>query len=77
MDTIKIDNRENICTLCCKQFKNRRTLWGPYYSEGIKYCEVEIKTMCIRCRNLLNKKEKLEEELLSIDFEIFKLTNPL
>lgn len=77
MDKIKIDSRSDICTLCCKNFKNRKTLWGPYYEDGIKFCEVEVKTMCIKCRNLLNRKEKLESELLDIDFEIFCLSNPI
>ena len=78
MEKIYIDNRENICTLCCKEFKHRIRYWGQTEAncptaerlpKGLKL--VELITFCCNCRNLLNKKKDLEEQLDNLDFLMF------
>jgi hypothetical protein len=78
MERIIIDDRENICCLCCKDFKHRVRYWGQVevnspgadlLPKGLKL--VEMITFCCSCRNLLSKKKKLEEELDNLNFLLF------
>jgi len=78
MDKIKIDDRDNICFLCCKDFKHRIRYWSQTEAnsstaerlpKGLKL--VEMITFCCSCRHLFNKKKKLEEELDNLNFIMF------
>ena len=74
MDKIKINSKENICSVCGKDFKHS---YGYKTTDYKMMYEVRIITTCVKCDKLLKKKEKLESELLDIDFEIFSLTNSI
>jgi hypothetical protein len=69
---INIDPTDNICNVCGKPFKH----FKRYYLEnemtmkqGIK-C-VDIITAHAGCRSLLSKIQKLKDEIIELEFELY------
>jgi len=59
------------CTICNKDFKYTFTKWRfPETPEGLY--EVKMKTEHLACRSLVRKIDKLKDEILNLEFELFR-----
>jgi hypothetical protein len=72
MTKILIDDREDICTVCSKDFKH---IVGYKLTDSYQVYEIGFFTTCGLCTKLLTKKRKLEAQLLDTEFEIYCLSN--
>ena len=62
------DENQNKCILCSRPFKHYNFIKKTQISE-LK--EVEIVLAHAGCRNLIKKKDKLNEALLNVEYEIY------
>lgn len=71
---MQIHEEKNICTVCGKSFKWSKRNWV----RG-DMVEVEFVTAHASCRSklrlLTEKKQKLKDEILNVEWEIFNLCN--
>ena len=69
-ERIEIDNRENICSVCGKDYKHsKRYNWGE--DKSIK--EVSLITAHPTCRHLTNCVKELRNKLTDAEFRLFLL----
>jgi hypothetical protein len=70
---MKIHNETDVCTICDKAFKWTKRNWIREHDLP----EVELVTAHAGCRykmrKLTEKKEKLQQELLGVEWELFNL----
>lgn len=75
-DLVITELEKDVCMSCGKKYPHRKINWGCAY-EGLK--EVEFIMDCAKCRSdrkkikeLKDKIEKMEQEILDIEFETFR-----
>jgi len=69
-ESICIDPRDNICTVCGKAYTHhKRFLWLDENDKTIK--TVELITAHPSCRSLLRKIEEQKQKLLELEFKLF------
>lgn len=69
---IHISNHNDLCSLCGSRYKHRRVL---HHTASRDITEVEFIHNCPRCRSLLRKFERLQNELLEIQWMLFGLAH--
>ena len=63
---------KGICSICRKIIKNyKKTFTISSDEESLQ--EIEIKTTHTKCDKLVSRKNKIEERLLEIDYQLFVL----
>ena len=75
LNDIIIDDRDDICSVCCNHFMHRKR-----FKYGFKYGDKTIKEITLitahaGCRALLNKLNEKKQEVLDLEFKIFSLQN--
>jgi len=63
-----IDRPPNTCFICEKDFKHYQVL---KFNKNIGLKEVDLVTSHTRCRNLIKKRNKLLQDLVEVDYDIF------
>ena len=62
---------DGICSICRKIIRNYKKTFIAIENENLQ--EIEIKTTHAKCDKLVSRKNKIEERLLEIDYELFVL----
>jgi hypothetical protein len=62
------DENQNKCILCSKPFKHYNFI---KQSQTTELKEVEIVLAHAACRNLMKKREKLNQALLDVEYDIY------
>ncbi len=67
---------DGICLICRKTIRNyKKEFTISSDEEGLQ--EIEIKTTHTKCEKLASRKNKIEERLLEIDYQLFVLRDGL
>ena len=68
-ECIIIDHRENICTVCCKNYIHH----NRYIAGGNGFKELELVTAHAGCRGLIRQQHELKQKLVDLEWKLFLL----
>ena len=69
----RIDNRENICSVCGKHFVHSRRFLHDFKDGDRTIKEMTLVSAHAGCRDLINKLNAKRNELLELEYKVFQL----
>lgn len=64
-----------LCIICGKDFKHRKIYLKTLEHPDLYECKMTLSHK--RCENLIKKREKLKEQMLNIEYELFCINEDL
>jgi len=75
LNNIIIDNRDNICSVCGKDYPHCKRFVNGFKDGDKTIKEVTLITAHAGCRSLIKKINKAKTAVLDLEYKIFELQN--